>query len=213
MAQLVVACSLHARARHGATRRQGPGTCFVHSVHSSASRTQGPRPSDTDHVGCHRTRADLDQARGLYESGLTLAEVSEQVGIAASRLSQHLRRLGVTMRPASPRRRSAANKKIVQLRDSGLAWRQIAGQVGMSVPGARQRYLEAQGIHRQRNQPYRGSTRLTRPAPEARRPRVTDEQVLEIKSWGATNQQAADMLGLARRTIPARLQRSRGQQG
>jgi len=38
-------------------------------------------------------------------------------------------------------------------------------------------------------------------------PRVTDKQLLQIRSWGATHRQIASMLGLRRNTVSVRLSR------
>jgi DNA-binding NarL/FixJ family response regulator len=44
-------------------------------------------------------------------------------------------------------------------------------------------------------------------ADQANRPRVTDAQLLQLRSWGASHRQIAAMLGLRRNTVSVRLSR------
>jgi hypothetical protein len=72
----------------------------------------------------------------------TLRQIGAELGVHWSTVGQQLQRAGVIMRhgaPADP----ASTQQIVELRDQGLTWTEVAEQVGMTVSGAWSRYRRA----------------------------------------------------------------------
>ena len=61
----------------------------------------------------------------------------------ATTVSDQLRRAGVTMRRGGPPAHPASTQQILELRDQGLTWPEIAEQVDMTVSGAWSRYRRA----------------------------------------------------------------------
>ena len=55
-------------------------------------------------------------------------------------MNYQLRRAGTTMRRGGASAHPASTQQIVELRDQGLTWPEIAEQVGMTVSGAWSRY-------------------------------------------------------------------------
>src|SRR6185295_8634762 len=55
-------------------------------------------------------------------------------------VSQQLQRAGVTMRRGTPPAHPASTQQILELRDQGLTWNEIAQQVDMTVSGVWSRY-------------------------------------------------------------------------
>jgi predicted DNA-binding transcriptional regulator AlpA len=78
----------------------------------------------------------------LYTQGWTLRQISAELDLSATTVSQQLRRAGITMRRGVPPR-PASTQRIVELRDQGLTWPAVAEQVGMTVSGAWSRYRRA----------------------------------------------------------------------
>jgi hypothetical protein len=71
-----------------------------------------------------------------------LREVAAELGLSVTTVSDQLRRAGVTMRRGAPSH-SASTEQILQLRDQGLTWNEVARQVDMTVSGAWSRYWRA----------------------------------------------------------------------
>jgi hypothetical protein len=73
----------------------------------------------------------------------TLRQIGAELGVTATTVSHQLRRAGVTMRRGGPSAHPASTQQILELRDQGLTWREIAEQVDMTVSGAWSRYRRA----------------------------------------------------------------------
>ena len=118
-------------------------------------------------VGCscaaehnETVRVTVDQTclNGAFELGPTdflTRHTSNEVaaGIDAERLTeeakttgssrQQLHNAGITMRRGAPTH-PASTQQIVELRDQGLSWTEVAEQIDMTVSGAWSRYYKAQ---------------------------------------------------------------------
>ena len=86
---------------------------------------------------------DVKRAADLYTQGRTLRQIGAELGVTATTVSQQLRRAGVTMRRGGPPAHPASTQQILELRDQGLTWNEIAEQVEMTVSGAWSRYQRA----------------------------------------------------------------------
>jgi hypothetical protein len=87
---------------------------------------------------------DVKHAADLYGQGWTLRQIGAELGVKWTAVSHQLRRAGVTMRPGGSPAHPVSTHKILELRDQGLTWNQIAQQVGMTVSGVWSRYRRAQ---------------------------------------------------------------------
>jgi hypothetical protein len=87
---------------------------------------------------------DVKRAADLYGQDWTLRQIAAELGVHWSTVSQQLQSAGVTLRRGGPSAHPASTQLIVELRDQGLTWPQIAEQVGMTVSGAWSRYRRAQ---------------------------------------------------------------------
>ena len=76
---------------------------------------------------------DVKHAADLYAQGWTLRQIGAELGVHWSTVSQQLRRAGVTMRRGGPPAHPASTQQILELRDQGLTWTEVAEQVGMTV--------------------------------------------------------------------------------
>jgi Sigma-70, region 4 len=86
---------------------------------------------------------DVNCAADLYSQGRTLRQIGAELGVHWSTVGQQLRSAGVIMRRGGPSVHPASTQLIVELRDQGLTWPEIAEQVGMTVSGAWSRYRRA----------------------------------------------------------------------
>jgi lambda repressor-like predicted transcriptional regulator len=82
---------------------------------------------------------DVERAADLYTQGWTMRQISAELDLSATTVSQRLRRASVTMRRGVPPR-PASTQRILELRDQGLTWPALAEQVGLTVSGAWSRY-------------------------------------------------------------------------
>jgi DNA-directed RNA polymerase specialized sigma24 family protein len=89
-----------------------------------------------------RWRRGRGHASELYAQGWTLRQIGAELGLTETTVSDQLRRAGVTMRRGVPPH-PASTQQIVELRDQGLTWSQVAEQVDMTVSGAWSRYRRA----------------------------------------------------------------------
>ena len=85
---------------------------------------------------------DVKRAADLYAQGWNLRQIGAELGVTATTVSEQLRRAGVTMRHGAPAH-PASTQHILELRDQGLTWPEIAEQVDMTVSGAWSRYRRA----------------------------------------------------------------------
>jgi DNA-directed RNA polymerase specialized sigma24 family protein len=86
---------------------------------------------------------DIDRAADLYAQGWTLRQISAELGISSTTVSEQLCRAGDTMRRSGPPAHSASTQQILELRDGGLTWSEVAEEVDMTVSGAWSRYRKA----------------------------------------------------------------------
>ena len=85
---------------------------------------------------------NVERAADLYAQGWTLRQISAELGLSATTVSQQLRRAGITMRRGAPAH-PASTQRILELHDQGLTWPEVANQVDMTVSGAWSRYRKA----------------------------------------------------------------------
>jgi predicted transcriptional regulator len=83
---------------------------------------------------------DVKRAAELYARGRTLRQIGAELGITETTVSDQLHRAGVTMRRGGPPAHPASTEQILELRDRGLSWNEVAKQVGMTRSGAWSRY-------------------------------------------------------------------------
>jgi predicted DNA-binding transcriptional regulator AlpA len=86
---------------------------------------------------------DVKRAADLYAQGRTLRQLGAELGVHWSTVGQQLQRAGVTLRRGGPEAHPASTQQILELRDQGLTWPEIAEQVDMSVSGVWSRYRRA----------------------------------------------------------------------
>jgi hypothetical protein len=86
---------------------------------------------------------DVKRAADLHAQGWTLRQISAELGLIATTVGLRLRRAGVTIRRAGPPAYPASTQQILELRDQGLTWNEVAKQVDMTVSGAWSRYRRA----------------------------------------------------------------------
>jgi transposase len=77
---------------------------------------------------------DVKRAVDLYAQGWTLRQIGAELGVHWSTVSQQLQRAGITMRGGTPPGHPASTQQILELRDQGLTWTEVAEQIGMTVP-------------------------------------------------------------------------------
>jgi predicted transcriptional regulator len=69
---------------------------------------------------------DVNRAADLYALGWTLRQIAAELGVTATTVSEQLHRAGVTMRRGGPPAHPASTQQILELRDQGLTWPEIA---------------------------------------------------------------------------------------
>ena len=104
-----------------------------------AGHTTAVQQPDTRHRGA----VDVKRAADLYAMGWTLREIGAELGIHWSTVSERLQSAGITMRSGGPPAHPASTERILELRDQGLTWDEVADQVDMTVSGAWSRYRRA----------------------------------------------------------------------
>jgi hypothetical protein len=83
---------------------------------------------------------DVDRAADLYAQGLNLRQISAELGVHRSMVSERLQSAGVTMRSVGAPANPTSTQRILELRDQGLTWNEIAEHVDMTVSSAWSRY-------------------------------------------------------------------------
>lgn len=79
---------------------------------------------------------DVKRAADLYGQGWTLRQIAAELGVHWSTVSQQLQTAGVSMRSSSPPAHRTSTQEILELRDQGLSWNEVAKQVDMTASGA-----------------------------------------------------------------------------
>jgi hypothetical protein len=69
---------------------------------------------------------DIQRAADLYAQGWTLRQIGAELGLTATTVSHHLRCAGITMRRGGPPTHPASTQQILELRDRGLTWTEVA---------------------------------------------------------------------------------------
>lgn len=111
-----------------------------------------PTPSEPSHITAieqvtgrrYGGGVDVKLATDLYAEGWTLRQIGAEFGLAETTVSDQLRHAGVTLRRSGPPAHPASTDRILELRDQGLTWNEVAEQVDMTVSGAWSRYRRAQ---------------------------------------------------------------------
>jgi hypothetical protein len=91
----------------------------------------------------YRDAVDVKRAARLYDQGWTLRQIGAELGVSRTTVGHQLRRAGLTMRRGGPPAHPASTQQILELRDQGLTWSEVAEQVDMTVSGAWSRYRRA----------------------------------------------------------------------
>jgi hypothetical protein len=86
---------------------------------------------------------DVKRAAELYAQGWTLSETGAERCVQSNIVHDHLRRAGVTMRPVGAHTHPTSTQEILDMRDQGLTWTEVARRVDMTVSGAWSRYRNA----------------------------------------------------------------------
>ena len=86
---------------------------------------------------------EVKRAADLSAEGKTVRQIGAELGVTATTVSHQLRRAGVQMRRSGPPAHPASTQQLLELRDKGLTWPEIAEQVDMTVSGAWSRYRRA----------------------------------------------------------------------
>ena len=89
-----------------------------------------PNPAESRYVAA----VDVKRAADLYAQGRTLRQIGAELGVHWSTVGQQLQTAGVTMRRGGPPAHPASTQQILELRDQGLSWTEVAEQVGMTFP-------------------------------------------------------------------------------
>jgi transcriptional regulator with XRE-family HTH domain len=76
----------------------------------------------------------------LYAQGWTLRQIGAELRVHVATVREQLHSVGVSMRRTGPPAHAASTRQILDLRDKGLTWDEIAEQVGMTVSGTWSRY-------------------------------------------------------------------------
>jgi predicted DNA-binding transcriptional regulator AlpA len=86
---------------------------------------------------------DVERAAELYAKGWSLSQIGAELGVRWNVVHDHLRRAGGTMRPVGAPTHPASTEVILDLRDQGLTWTEVAKRVDMTVSGTWSRYRKA----------------------------------------------------------------------
>jgi hypothetical protein len=115
---------------------------------------------------------DVKRAADMYAQGWTLRQIGAELGVPLTAVGHRLRRASVTMRRSGPTAHPASTQQILELREHGLTWNEVAEQVGMTVSGAWSRYRKA---GRQSPHPWAAGIKSS-PTPLMRTLRLASEQ-------------------------------------
>ncbi len=102
----------------------------------------GSRPADPAEIR-YGGAVDVKRAADLYAQGWTLRQIGAELGVPWTAVGHQLRSAGVTMRRGGPQAHPASTEQILELRDRGVTWTEVAEQVDMTVSGAWSSYRRA----------------------------------------------------------------------
>lgn len=95
-------------------------------------------------TGRNLDHLDDAEIRLRYLMGQTERQLAASFGVPRPAIQRSLSRTGTERRPPGLERRDDVDTaKVVELRNSGLTWQQVADAVGMTTGGVRRRYDEA----------------------------------------------------------------------
>ena len=99
--------------------------------------------------GVRWSKLDLEQARTLYEGGLSFSQVGSKLGFSATYLARRFKAAGIPARPSgrpftTPSPPVDVNE-IVRLREAGESFPAIGAALGIGHDMVRDRYLRATG--------------------------------------------------------------------
>ena len=103
-------------------------------------------PTNNSYRSVTRFSKDRWEITNLITPGRLVARVLNHW----STVGQQLQRAGVTMRRGGPEAHPASTEQILELRDQGLTWPEIAEQVDMTISGAWSRHRRARPPKSQR---------------------------------------------------------------
>ena len=106
---------------------------------SSDDHPGGEPATTTRYVGA----VDVKRAADLYAQGRSLRQIGAELGVHWSTVSERLQSAGVTMRSVGASANPVPTQQILELRDQGLTWNEVATQLGMTVSGVWSRYRRA----------------------------------------------------------------------
>jgi predicted DNA-binding transcriptional regulator AlpA len=86
---------------------------------------------------------NVKRAADLYAQGRTLRQIGAELGVHWGTVGEQLQSAGITMRSGGPPTHPASTQEIIELRDQGLTWNEIAEQVDMTVSGVWSLYRRA----------------------------------------------------------------------
>jgi AraC-like DNA-binding protein len=122
---------------------RSPTVCWTSSLQASPGLLRKPGRAGCRTATRYGVAVDVNRAADLYALGWTLRQIAAELNLTQSTVSEQLHRAGVTMRRGGPPAHPASTQQIVELRDQGLTWPEIAGKVDMTFSGAWSRYRRA----------------------------------------------------------------------
>lgn len=126
-------------------------------VSQAASLRRKCHATDVSTSGRRWSKLDLDEARRLYDSGLSFRQVGERLGFTQSYVAGRFRREGIPRRPSGRPSPTPAPEvdpaEIVRRKEAGESFVAIAAALGISGDMARDRYLQAAALPRRAPRP------------------------------------------------------------
>lgn len=113
---------------------------------------------------------DVDEARRLYDSGLSFSQVGQCVGYSATCLARRFKAAGIPVRPSGrPLNTPAPDvdlEELVRRREAGWTFPRLARAYGLSTDSVRARYLRAKGLPLRRTEAARRGVAFRPPGGE-----------------------------------------------
>ena len=88
----------------------------------------------------YRGAVEVKRAADLYAQGRTLRQIGAELRLHWSTVSQQRQSAGISIHFGGPPAHPASTQQVLELRDQGLTWNELAKQVDMTVSGAWSRY-------------------------------------------------------------------------
>jgi DNA-binding transcriptional ArsR family regulator len=110
--------------------RDGPRVRAAPSPRSANDLTQETVSRQADPAETrYRSAVDVQRAADLYAQGRSVRQIGAELGVHWSTVSHQLQKAGITMRRGAPRAHPASTQQILELRDQGLTWNEVARRV------------------------------------------------------------------------------------